>query len=165
MKSFDLEKALAGEPVKLRYGGKAYVKYILDDRYSTSYPLRGFAEYKRLPEGTLHVNELSWHLNGEIASNKDSELDIVGMWEEPKPKRFINGIEVPEPVTEETWVDGDCYWHMSLGTPAAVSEMIFCKDSQIDRLLISRRVVFETKEGAEAMAKALLNYKVEVKNE
>lgn len=165
MKSFDLEKALAGEPVKLRYGGKAYVKYILDDRYSTSYPLRGFAEYKRLPDGTLHVNELSWHLNGEIASNKDCELDIVGMWEEPKPKRFINGIEVPEPVTEETWVDGVLYYYVKLTFSGNTDCDAFLKRNEFHEKLINDGLVFKTKEGAEAMAKALLNYKVEVKNE
>lgn len=37
MKPFNLEKALAGEPVKLRGGQKAYIKYVLGDEYNTKY--------------------------------------------------------------------------------------------------------------------------------
>lgn len=158
MKPFNLADALTKQPVQLRNGLVATVVADLGQlsNYKGEYPLIIVLEDGRYTQ--VGKDGLAW-------AGSKSGVDIVGMWEKPKPKRFINGIEVPEPVTEETWVDGDCYWHMSLGTPAAVSEAIFCKDSQIDRLLISRRVVFETKEGAEAMAKALLNYKVEVVND
>ena len=158
MKPFNLADALTKEPVQLRNGLVATVVADLRQlsNYKGDYPLIIVLEDGRYTQ----VRE-----DGRAWAGYKSGVDIVGMGEEPKPKRYINGIEVPEPVTEETWVDGDCYWHMSLGTPAAVSEAIFCKDSQIDRLLISRRVVFETEEGAKAMAKALLNYKVEVKND
>lgn len=158
MKPFNLADALTKEPVQLRNRKMAIVVADLRQvsNYKGEYPLIIVSEdghYAQVME------------DGRAWTGNKSGVDIVGMWEKPKAKRFINGIEVSEPVTEETWVDGDCYWHISLGTPTGASEAIFCKDSQIDRLLISRRVVFETKEGAEAMAKALLNYKVEVKNE
>ena len=162
MKPFNLEEALAGEPVKLKNGLKAFVlnkvenKEIANLLQINTNSLVGYAS-----DNSLHL--LEWNEQGDDLVYCNQEYSITGMWEEPK--RYINGIEVPEPVNMDTWEDGDCYWHISLGTPTGASEAIFCKDSQIDRLLISRRVVFETKEGAEAMAKALLNYKVEVKNE
>lgn len=161
MKPFNLEEALAGKPVLLRNGSKAYVLHQFKHKPAYLTSLLGYKTYKNA-EGNIIESSVEWFVDG--SSNMPSHNTIIGMWEKPKAKRFINGIEVPEPVTEETWVDGDCYWHMSLGTPAAVSEAIFCKDSQIDRLLISRRVVFETEEGAKAMAKALLSYKVEYKD-
>ncbi|MGR6652149.1 hypothetical protein ACU6T3_11905 [Avibacterium paragallinarum] len=116
MKPFNLEKALAGEPVRLSNGRKAYIKYVLGDEYSTNYPLRGFVEWKRFRDRSISIGEHSWTLKGEFAKCKENELDIVGMWEEPKPKpkRFINGIEVPEPVTEETWINGAKYYYVTL---------------------------------------------------
>ncbi|MFZ7164633.1 hypothetical protein ACLSYV_03790 [Avibacterium avium] len=163
MKPFNLEKALAGEPVKLRNGRKAYVKYIIDDEYITNYPLRGFIVWKRLSDGNLNAVEQCWTKKGGSAISEKTELDITLMWEEPKPKRYINGIEVPEPITGETWVDGKSYWYVELATPEGASDEWFYIESAIDRRMISQGLVFETKEGAEAMAKALLNYKVEIK--
>ncbi|MFZ7198528.1 hypothetical protein [Avibacterium avium] len=167
MKPFDLEKALAGEPVKLRNGRKAYVKYVLSGEYSTSYPLRGFVEWKILSNGNggIYIEENGWTVNGRAVIRKESQLDIVGMWEEHKNRRFINGIEVPEPITGETWVDGKSYWYVAFATPEGASDEWFYIESAIDRRMISQGLVFETKEGAEAMAKALLNYTVEIKDE
>lgn len=44
MKPFDLELALAGEPVRLLVGYKAYVRYKLDDKPKSNYPLQGYYE-------------------------------------------------------------------------------------------------------------------------
>lgn len=38
---FDLDRALAGEPVMLRNGFKAYITYIMPDEYLGHYPLGG----------------------------------------------------------------------------------------------------------------------------
>ncbi|WP_410679031.1 hypothetical protein [Avibacterium paragallinarum] len=104
--------------------------------------------------------DLEKALAGEPASNT-----IIGMWEEPKPKRFINDIEVSEPLNLNNLKDGMTYWYVDFSDLENVSYGDFYESSTVDKKLISQRLVFETKEGAEAMAKALLNYKVEVKNE
>lgn len=163
MKPFNLEEALAGKPVKLRNGAKAYVKYVLDDEYSTNYPLRGFAEWKRLRDGSINIEEHSWTLKGEATTHKESILDIIGMWEEPK--RFINGIGVPEPLKENEIENREYYWYISLMHDDNYIKGEIDKQVGVFQNLIRKGLVFKTKEGAEAMAKALLNYKVEVKNE
>ena len=163
MKPFNLEEALAGAPVKLRGGQKAYIKYVLGDEYNTNYPLRGFVEYEKLIDGKINTGEHIWTLDGNFSTFEESEIDIVGMWEEPKPKRFINGIEVPEPVSLDDLIDGMRYWYVDLCDLNNVDCDDFYKSSGIDKKIISQKLVFETKEGAKAMVKALLNYKVEIK--
>ena len=84
MKEFDLKAALNGEPVMLKNGQKAVIKFnLLDDVENlapsdSDYPLFGY----RLNEG--HVYTLSWDLSGKSIHWAVSEYNIVGMWEEPK---------------------------------------------------------------------------------
>lgn len=155
MKPFNLEKALAGEPVKLKNGLKAYVIKKLDSPEIGVHELVGFYETERKRQQSV-----SWFYNGA----RCDDFAVIGMWEEPTPKRFINGIEVPEPITEETWEDYEDYWYVDFGNYNFVGYSIFRKDSGLAAKLISQRLVFETKEGAKAMAKALLNYKVDIKS-
>ncbi|WP_101774926.1 pyruvate kinase [Pasteurella oralis] len=61
MKAFDLEKALAGEPVVLRDGSKAFVKF-------------------EVPK-ELRANNFADIVGFRISGYED----IVGMWEEPRP--------------------------------------------------------------------------------
>ena len=42
LEAFNLERALNGEPVKLRCGLKAYIKYVMPPEYKGSYPIRGY---------------------------------------------------------------------------------------------------------------------------
>lgn len=86
MKPFDLEKALAGEPVQLRDGRKAKLIFKVPDELVFSgglrpeYPLLGFI-YKR--NGELHHVKEYWSLDGGYMLGSDEdELDIVGLWEE-----------------------------------------------------------------------------------
>lgn len=161
MEPFDLEKALAGEPVKLNNGNKAYIIGKVKEEYEPKYCLLGY----RINKNTS-IKPETWDVTG-YAGIPYQELSIAGMWEEPKPKpkRFINGIEVPEPVTEETWENGEVYYYVMLSDSQNVRSDLFVKSSWIDRHLVMKRIVFKTEEGAEAMARALLNYKVEVKEE
>ncbi|PJG82603.1 hypothetical protein [Caviibacterium pharyngocola] len=147
MKPFDLEKALAGNPlIDLHNNSKCVVK--------------GFGS-----KLNCFVLEYAESIDGSYCTEAPLELLLKGecyaMWEEPR--RFINGIEVPEPVTEETWVDGNYYWFVDLGEENIADSAVFFKSSDYDRRTVSRGLVFETAEGAEAMTKALLNYKVEIK--
>lgn len=86
MKPFNLEKALAGEPVQLRDGRKAKLIFKIPDELVFSgglrpeYPLLGFI-YKC--NGELHHVKEYWSLDGGYMLGSDEdELDIVGLWEE-----------------------------------------------------------------------------------
>ena len=75
MKPFDLQEALNGASVQLRNGQKAYVvglsKVGAED--GNSYIV---GEYER--------NLCNWSKDGKYWLNRESEWDIVGMYEEPK---------------------------------------------------------------------------------
>lgn len=105
MKEFNLDAALNGEPVMLKNGQKAVIKFnILDDVENlapsdSDYPLFGY----RLNEG--HVYTLSWDLSGKSIHWAVSEYNIVGMWEEPK----ISVEDLPKPFTP---TQGDTYFYI-----------------------------------------------------
>lgn len=87
MKPFDLEKALAGEPVVLRDGHKAIVYYCVPDEIKLddegtpeTFPLKGM---KFDQDGYLLNSSVEWRKDGRFRSS-ESDSDIVGMWEEHK---------------------------------------------------------------------------------
>ncbi|MFA9499919.1 hypothetical protein ACERCG_05745 [Mannheimia sp. E30BD] len=96
MKEFDLEKALAGEPVKLRDGSKAYVRYDIADQLSS------YESYSRLFGFVVKNNkydcECSWSIEGKYFYGFDYDEDIIGMWEESKQPRIT--LELPAPLKE-----------------------------------------------------------------
>ena len=73
MKPFDLQEALNGAPVKLRNGQKVYVVGLskISQEDGNSYIV---GEYGR--------NLCSWSKDGKYWLNRESEWDIVGMYEE-----------------------------------------------------------------------------------
>jgi len=83
MSKFDLEKALAGEFVKLRNGQKALIYYCIPDEFvfdsgkPVLYPLRGmiFNENDEIKDFNA-----CWKNNGKYNIKAD-DYDIVGMWE------------------------------------------------------------------------------------
>lgn len=85
MKPFDLNKALQGEPVRLRNGLKAIIYYRVPDKYTfnngekTYRPIKGmiFTE-----EGHLSSSSFEWLLSGKVDTNRLNNLDIIGMYEE-----------------------------------------------------------------------------------
>lgn len=81
MKPFNLGKALAGEPVRLRNGAKAYVKFVLPEPYSTKMPLVGYYISKK---GNSVDNV--WFEDGKVDDRFDCDTDIIGMWQEPRPR-------------------------------------------------------------------------------
>ena len=84
MKPFDLQEALNGEPVMLKNGSKAFVKYNLLNEVEklevrdTVYPLIGYRF-----DG-IYISTTSWDLKGKSVHWATLEYDIVGMWEEPE---------------------------------------------------------------------------------
>ena len=75
MKPFDLQEALNGAPVQLRNGQKAYVVGLskVDPEDGNSYIVGEFGR-----------NLCNWSKDGKYWLKRESEFDIVGMWEEPK---------------------------------------------------------------------------------
>ncbi len=78
MKPFNVEAALAGAPVQLLNGSKAYVFFNINNvGEDVKYPLVG------LINGRHSVD--SWQIDGSyIRENYESSFDIIGMWEEPE---------------------------------------------------------------------------------
>lgn len=95
MKPFNLEAALAGEPVQLRSGRKAIILARIPDTYTcksgkpVEFPLQGII----LDENGYFSEEDNWKDNGNNHFQSGQPDDIVGMWDEPEnienlPKPF-----------------------------------------------------------------------------
>lgn len=164
MKPFDLESALKGEPVKLKNGNKAFIKLDLSDEVEKLH--KSFIGMLDLHGYYIQYNNIvpcKWYSTSLKSFEIHSELDIVGMWEDPKPKRYINGIGVPEPLKENEIKNGEYYWYISLMHADNYIKGEIDKQVGVFQNLIRKGLVFKTKEDAKAMAKALFNYKVETK--
>lgn len=137
MKKFDLKAALNGEPVMLRNGYKAYIKYnLLDDIKSLNvkvgmYPLVGY----RLE--CNYINNTSWNVLGIAKYRATREYDIIGMWEEPK----ISIEDLPKPFKPHI---GDEFFYLSVVTVQCCS---FYSDLNAD--LMRNGQCFKTKEDAQ----------------
>ncbi|MFQ1049034.1 DUF551 domain-containing protein [Avibacterium paragallinarum] len=162
MKPFDLKKALEGEPVLLLNGSKAYVLHQFKHNPKHLKSLLGYKIHKT-PEGKLIESSLEWFADG--STEMPSSNSIIGMWEEPKPKRFINGIEVQQPLTMKTYISGEKYWCVDLESSELVTEITLYAFNTESLNLVTRGLAFRRKQDAKAMAKALLNYNVEYKND
>lgn len=75
MKPFDLQEALNGALVQLRNGQKAYV---------IGLSKVGTEDGNSYIVGEFGHNLCNWSKDGKYWLNRESEWDIVGMWEEPK---------------------------------------------------------------------------------
>ena len=99
--TFDLTKALAGEPVKLRTGEKAFVLADLRKYGKIDYPLV-LVRVARM--STFHTT-----ISGQYEIKGESHFDIVGMWTEPltMPSSFW---EILDPVFTQIAKDGNGDW-------------------------------------------------------
>ena len=85
MKSFNVEEALQGNPVRLRNGLKAIIYYQVPDKYKfpngdkTHRPLKGMIFNE---EGYLTTSQVAWLNDGSITENQIDNFDIIGMYEE-----------------------------------------------------------------------------------
>lgn len=110
---FNLERALAGEPVVLKDGKKAYVRYCEGD-IQTLHPLLGYVEWKgyNIP--------LTWSKCGKQDVDYHGESDIVGMFPQ---NILIQGVEVP---TFRNWIPdiGEMVYvvRLDLSVPLEVKE-------------------------------------------
>lgn len=97
MKPFNLEEALAGKPVMLRCGSKAYVLGDLRDLFPESKEVRCLIGIDSEREHSKQYSSMMrWKCTGSYYEHiHESEYDIVGMWQEPaKPQ---------DKILEEAW--------------------------------------------------------------
>lgn len=140
MKEFNLDAALNGEPVKLRNGDKAYVKYnLLEENETflhrdTAYPLIGY----RL-EG-VNCYTTSWTLTGETVHLGLRTLDIAEMWEELK----ISIEDLPKPFKPK---DGEPYFYITGGFVEYENE--FWDTNNFDMASAERGSCYRTREDAQ----------------
>ena len=140
MKEFNLEAALNGEPVMLRNGGKAVVKYNLLNEVEklevrdTVYPLIGYRF-----DG-IYINTISWSLTGKSVHWATLEYDIIGMWEEPK----ISIEDLPKPFYPN---DGDAYYYIFCGKIYHVN--CYSESNPIDENAAKNGQYFRAKEDAQ----------------
>ena len=140
MKEFDLKAALNGEPVMLRSGNKAYIKYnLLDDIKSLNvkvgmYPLVGY----RLE--CNYINNTFWDVLGIAKYRATREYDIIGMWEEPK----ISIEDLPKPFKPK---DGEPYFYITGGFIERESE--FWDTNNFDIASAERGNCYRTREDAQ----------------
>lgn len=150
MKPFNLEEALKGEPVVLRDGSKAYVlKHILNPT-KKDYALIGYREQANNGK----EEPLSWDVSGKFYHDYQQDVDIVGMWEEPKPTIRIGDMDVPKPETTEPEVNTIFY----VPSPAYSSgcfQSRWSKDD-IDYERLKKGLVHLSKKAAVAHSEALL---------
>lgn len=98
MKEFNLEQALKGEYVVLRNGNKALILNQLpnDLKYASgtnlSYCLHGLVFNK---EGEVVRTSVEWTKSGKYSTMCDTELDIVGMFEEPPERITLENLPKP----------------------------------------------------------------------
>src|SRR5699024_1961543 len=146
--SFDLEAALAGAPVKLRGGGKAYIRFV-EREYETDYPVVGV-----LVAGVPAIVTLWRECGRYIDSDTEGPCDIVGMWVDYK---LINGHKVPD--ISFTPEEGAGYYFPELSYDRLVSSSEW-RETSLDLNRLKRGLIYPaTTEGeaaAIAHAKAML---------
>lgn len=88
---FNLERALAGEPVLLKSGEKAFVLNNIEPLMYSNYPLIGVDN---------NGEPLHWDKTGICGSRGlGGELNIIGMWKEPEPINSSDN-ELPKPIKD-----------------------------------------------------------------
>lgn len=144
MKEFDFKAALAGEPVRLRQGSKAYVvgkipsNLTYEDNELIDYPLIGVV----LDEtGYLTDDKALWTINGNASEDGVlHDADIIGMWEEPE----IRIEDLPRPFKPK---DDELYFYINGGIIEHESE--FWISSSFDIKAAERGNCFRTAEDAQ----------------
>ncbi|HDR1056972.1 TPA: pyruvate kinase [Pasteurella multocida] len=148
MKKFDLEKALAGEPVVLRNGDKAFVKFVLENPVREECAMIGYVIDDRGRDSLI-----GWYKNGLYASCGGDGLDIVGMYEEPRPTVTLT---LPCPLKSVTV--GQRVFYLDLNKQCErICAFLFQKDSTYHFNLLKNGGIFSTEEDAQAWLDAMKN--------
>ena len=151
---FDLDRALAGEPVMTRDGSKGYVFTNLNNIASKEdincdnyLPLRGVIIYEN---NGKKLSLETWELNGKTSSNSEEDhYDIIGMWRAPEPVSNTVTLTLPCPLKEP--IGHKWYVNSELDTPKCTNTDAYTKT------FISKGCYFATKEDAQAWLDAMRN--------
>ncbi|MCW4596772.1 pyruvate kinase [Pasteurella multocida subsp. multocida] len=155
MKKFDLEKALAGKPVVLRNGNKAFVKFVLENPLYEDNQVVGF-----------HIDDegneegINWRKDGIHIPNVNSMYDIIGMWEEPPPTVTLT---LPCPLKELE--EGQKFWRITMDSDPLsiawakvnVGMSVFDKENIYHLALLDAGLAFKSEEDAQAWFDAMKN--------
>lgn len=133
MKKFDKQKALAGDPVMLRNGCKAFVKFEIENPDFSFDVLIGFFINEK-GKGEL----ISWSEEGEYI-DEENERDIVGMYEEDE----IIIINLARPIRAA--INGDQYYFVS---GRGVESLIFNGALHMHQTMLNSGSLFTTETGA-----------------
>lgn len=101
MKPFNLEIALAGKPVLLKDGSRAYVKFVMPNSTFKNSEIVGY----RFNNGKHEI--VSWSIDGEYYPDSKCNFDIMGMYFETIN---IGGIAVPKPEIEPPEMGTEYYY-------------------------------------------------------
>lgn len=148
MKPFDLDAALAGEPVVLRDGRKGFVKFRLPGVDDGSWSMSGYRIEKDDSKAITN-----WRRNGTMYS-VPSEADIIGMWEDQLEIVRIGNFEFPKPEVVPL-KHGEEYFAADVRYAPDICSYTWEGDSG-DRVMLENRVIHKTKEAAILHAKALI---------
>lgn len=114
MKPFDLQKALAGEPVVLRGGRKAFVTCDLRRYFKNTVSDKKLIGIVAMEDDPNSFSISSrWYDSGayhDTETNEETDYDIIGMWEEPKKQISIE--DLPKPFKPK---DGEPFYYIYWG--------------------------------------------------
>ncbi|SUC09935.1 pyruvate kinase [Pasteurella canis] len=151
MKKFDLEKALAGEPILTRDHQKGYVKFTIEEN----------SKIKKLV-GIVHNGCLTeveeWLPSGDVLSDDITPNDIIGMWEEPPPTVTLT---LPCPLKELE--EGQKFWRITMNSDPLgiawakvdVGMSVFDKENVYHLALLEAGLAFKSEEDAQAWFDAM----------
>lgn len=157
MKPFNLEEALAGNPVQLRGGDKAYVYYKFPDsakkwaNLPLTFPLIGC-----IVNGSEQITNSvsSWRIDGlHDDAGSNNKYDIIGMWQEPTPTITVT---LPKPFKPKK---GEQYFTIvtkSKYDPLSIVDTYNFK-TPTDNDLINQGNAFKKEEDAQAWIDAMKN--------
>ncbi|MDY0690747.1 pyruvate kinase [Pasteurella multocida] len=144
MKKFDLEKALAGEPILTRDHQKGYVKFTIEEN----------SKIKKLV-GIVHNGCLTeveeWLPSGNILSDDITPNDIIGMWEELRPT-----VTLTLPCPLKTIKDGQRVYFLNQGNfLSPIGSIIFNEDRICDCQLFKNGGLFANRQDAQSWLDAM----------
>ncbi|ODN39085.1 pyruvate kinase [Pasteurella multocida] len=148
MKEFNLEKALAGEPVVLRNGYKAFVKFEVPSEYQTNpySEIMGF-----FIDNNNYAKRISWNREGKYNSTFNDDFNIVGMYEEPQPTVTLT---LPCPLKAVTAGQRVFYLDLNKQSERAF-DFLFQSGSNYHSNLLKNGGVFQSEEDALAWLNAM----------
>lgn len=148
MKPFNKAEALKGAPVVLRNGRKAVVGFEIAADQLINSDIRDALHGYIVGPLNIAENTCSWKEDGRVWSNTENELDIVGMWEEPRPQATIS---FPSPLAKPV-NNGEEYFSISADFEVITFEFNF---DMFDMTALESGFMFATREDAQAFLDAM----------